>query len=85
MTRLAFFWPRRWSRVQEFPRTRAFQSSAGFLGILEPFVHECFGAYPQRGLFRAWLIGSHLRTPALKTENFSKKMGRFSKTQKWIY
>ena len=30
-------------------------------------------------------LGSHLRTPALKTENFSKKIGRFSKTQKWIY
>ena len=30
-------------------------------------------------------IGSHLRTLALKTENFSKKIGRFSKTQKWIY
>ena len=28
---------------------------------------------------------SHLRTPALKTENFSKKIGRFSKTRKWIY
>ena len=26
-------------------------------------------------------IGSHLRTPALKTENFSKKIGRFSKTR----
>ena len=31
------------------------------------------------------LVGSHLRTPALKTENFSNKFGRFSKTQKWIY
>ena len=30
-------------------------------------------------------IGSHLRTLALKTENFSKKIGRFSKTRKWIY
>ena len=29
-------------------------------------------------------IGSHLRTPALKTENFSKRIGRFSKTRKWI-
>ena len=26
-------------------------------------------------------LGSHLRTLALKTENFSKKFGRFSKTQ----
>ena len=30
-------------------------------------------------------IGSHLGTLALKTENFSKKIGRFSKTRKWIY
>ena len=32
-------------------------------------------------------IGSHfhLRTPALKAENFSKKIGRFSKHEKWIY
>ena len=30
-------------------------------------------------------FGSHLRTLALQTENFSKKIGRFSKTQKWIY
>ena len=29
-------------------------------------------------------IGSHLRTLALKTENFSKKIDRFSKTRKWI-
>ena len=31
------------------------------------------------------LFGSRLRTLALKTENFSKKIGRFSKTRKWIY
>ena len=31
------------------------------------------------------LIGTQLRTPALKTENFSKKLSRFSKPQKWIY
>ena len=30
-------------------------------------------------------IRSNLGTPALKTENFSKKIGRFSKTQKRIY
>ena len=30
-------------------------------------------------------IGAYLRTPALKTEKFSKKIGRFSKTRKWIY
>ena len=30
-------------------------------------------------------IRSHLGTPALKTGNFSKKIGRFSKTQKRIY
>ena len=30
-------------------------------------------------------FGSHLGTLALKTENFSKKIGRFSKTLKWIY
>ena len=30
-------------------------------------------------------VRSHLGTPALKTEDFSKKIGRFSKTQKWIY
>ena len=30
-------------------------------------------------------FGTHLRTPALKTENFSKNIGRFSKTQKRIY
>ena len=29
--------------------------------------------------------GFHLGTLALKTEDFSKKIGRFSKTQKWIY
>ena len=29
-----------------------------------------------------FLSGSHLRTPALKTENFSKKIGRFSKNAK---
>ena len=29
--------------------------------------------------------GSHLGTLALKTENFSKKIGRFSKTRKWIF
>ena len=28
---------------------------------------------------------SHLGALALKTEDFSKKTGRFSKTQKWIY
>ena len=27
----------------------------------------------------------HLGTLALKTEDFSKKIGRFSKTRKWIY
>ena len=31
------------------------------------------------------LLRSHLGTLALKTEDFSKKTGRFSKTQKWIY
>ena len=30
-------------------------------------------------------IGTHLRAPALKNENFSRRNGRFSKTQKWIY
>ena len=30
-------------------------------------------------------VRSHSGTPALKTEDFSKRMGRFSKTQKWIY
>ena len=30
-------------------------------------------------------IGSHLRTPALKTESFSEKIDGFSKTRKWIY
>ena len=30
-------------------------------------------------------IGTHLRTPALKTENFSENIVRFSKTRKWIY
>ena len=30
-------------------------------------------------------FGSHLGTLALKTENFSKKIGRSSKTPKWIY
>ena len=28
---------------------------------------------------------SHLGTLALKTEDFSQKIGRFSKTEKWIY
>ena len=36
-------------------------------------------------LFFLGSFGTHLTTPALKTENFSKKLGRFSKTQKWIY
>ena len=30
-------------------------------------------------------FGTHLRTLALKTENFSRKISRFSKTRKWIY
>ena len=30
-------------------------------------------------------IRSHLGTLALKTEDFSERIGRFSKTQKWIY
>ena len=30
-------------------------------------------------------LGTHLRAPALKTENFSKIIGRFSKMRKWIY
>ena len=30
-------------------------------------------------------FGTHLRDPALQTENFSRKIGRFSKTQRWIY
>ena len=34
---------------------------------------------------RNTLIRSHSGTLALKTEDFSKKIGRFSKTQKWIY
>ena len=37
------------------------------------------------GDFGVRWFGSHLRTLALKTENFSKKIGRFSKTRKWIY
>ena len=31
------------------------------------------------------LVRSHSGTLALKTEDFSTKIGRFSKTQKWIY
>ena len=31
------------------------------------------------------LLGSHLRIPALKTENLVKDIGRFSETRKWIY
>ena len=30
-------------------------------------------------------LRTYLGTLALKTENFSKKIGRFSKTRKWIY
>ena len=30
-------------------------------------------------------VRSHSRTLALKTEHFSKKIGRFSETRKWIY
>ena len=34
---------------------------------------------------RGGFFGSHLGTLALKTENFSKKIGRLSKTRRWIY
>ena len=36
-------------------------------------------------LLRPHYFGSHLGTLALKTENFSKMIGHFSKTRKWIY
>ena len=38
-----------------------------------------------RGSCMERIIGSHLGTLALKTESFSTKIGRFSKTRKWIY
>ena len=31
------------------------------------------------------ILGSNLGTLALKTEDFSKQIGRFSKTRKWTY
>ena len=36
-------------------------------------------------MVRGVLSRSHLGTLALKTEDFSKKIRRFSKTQKWIF
>ena len=42
--------------------------------------------YGQNDVMDIWaFLRSHLGTLALKTEDFSRKIRRFSKTQKWIY
>ena len=39
----------------------------------------------RHGYQKPSLFGTRLRTPALKTESLSKKLGRFSATPKRIY
>ena len=55
--------------------------SKAFSNLLWPCLLQVKG----QTTFFFVLIGCHLGTLALKTEKFSKKIGRFSKTRKWIY
>ena len=59
------------------PSREVFESCNPKISLAKKAVHGNLG--------REAKFGSHLRTLALKTENFSKKIGRFSKTRKWIY
>ena len=54
-------------------------------GVCAGVLEESSGKIPGKLLEKVARIakfGSHLSTPALKTEDFSKKIGRFSKTRK---
>ena len=66
------------------PRFGHFPATKTAAGKLAAPAGTLLDFSPSRLPQPSW-VGAHLRTPALKTANFSKKIGRFSKTRKWIY